>query len=664
MKKTLFVISICLLMLSCNAFALQKLYSFVSLGYGRGWWGWVCVNEKGLKGVYGSPVNFCGARDCPFESAAVFGENNCRTADNAKFDEGSTDMNGLTYAEFGENTRISISEDLKLVSPDGTVVSDTICVGDKFKLEKGVNKGEYFNDGGNDDTPSVYWVDDVEALTKKILDYHEKNVLSCKDIGTNSLADTVDSLTGIPVVLNPGSRKYYGDITGRLVCSVKDRGINSGGFVKSGEYYSATSAGTFDFEATYSVECMYYYYGSPGYCMEGTSYYASNVIIRIPMVLQIRTLEPGENTVRVVLRQGAAEQVTNIPASSPDDPIYKYMSEVHNIVYNSIEDFFKIGDLSVKKTLKVVNPEKGSAQMDVVGADGIKYGSTANLRVIVKNTGESEITIKRLYATCDNKLLSCDSDKVPLGGTAECLISVTPKTGQKPVLILDYEYKSCGKTRTGTVPKTLMESKTVAPKASVQVYSVGVHEGCENNYYGCVPSDQEGNFIAGYECYNQNDKYYSAGKERFDLKYELPELTSKKILGASLVLSAGRVNRPQTLSLYSVNSDWALATCRAGGDICTQPYCGECKSLFELSGERVAETEAKSMGLLSFDISDSVKAAYASGNKVLSYQVRGEEDLWETGGVGSCGGVNAWSEQDVEAQGPGGSQPYLEIVYK
>jgi hypothetical protein len=670
MKNRIILLGVLFILLSADAFALQKAFMYVTLGYGRGWFPWSCVVEKGVTGVYGSPMNFCGTRDCPFEAAASYGENNC-VVNSSFYTNPTSFLEGMSINEFGEKTRISIPEDLKIVTPDGNVVGDTLCVGDKFTLQKGVNKGEYFNDGGNEDTPAIYWVDDVEALTKKIVAYHDTVNLTCKDIIVGSIPQgTVDSLTGIPVIDNPGSGSVTtmsgGNIVGRLVCNLKEKRMGGSGIVKNGKDYQVTVPGTFDFEATYIAECMYYMYGNTkGFCTEGLSSASMGAtVIKMPMVLQSRTLYPGETASRVVESAGGKENVFDPYPCSTNDPVYDGTGGHHNILFNSIEDFFNVGNISLKKTIKVIDPQKGSAQLEVVGADDLRYGSTTNLRVLVKNNGESEITIKRLYASCDNKLLSCDSDKVAVGATAECLISVTPKTGQKPVLILDYEYKSCGKTRSGTVPKTLMESKTVTPKASVQAYSVGVHEGCENGYYGCVPSDREGNFIVGYECYNQNDQFYSAGKERFNLKYELPDLTSKTILGASLTLSLGKVNKPQTLALYSANSDWEPVTCRAGGDICTQPHCGECKELFELSGDRVAETEAKSMGLLSFDISDQIRAAYLSGTKVLSYQVRGEEDLWETGGKGSCGGLNAWSELDVEVQGVGGIQPYLEIVYR
>jgi hypothetical protein len=652
MKKTI-GLAISLILLVSSAYALYGSYMYVGLGYGRGWWPWVCVTEMGAKNVCGCPgndftgtgysrdscelsnciTNFCNARKCTvLEKGALMGQHNCLgvswidvlNMDSGKMPDPSV-MDEINMASmptnYGVLVKITIPEDMKLVQKDGTVVGDELCVGDLFSLTRGPDKGEYFDDGGNMDTPSIYWVDSVQDVVAKIMAYHERVNLDAAAVSIPKPADGfVDPVTGIPIYNGP-----Y--ITGRLICSMGSSQTGISGVSKEGGYYKVTGGSDVLFGASMPVECMYYYFGEQN--VFGYSAY------RLPQIIN----------------KGPDADFTSATAM--------------NNLFNTKSDFFRVGSLSVNKTIKVVKPAMGGAAIDVVGADGIKYGSTTDLRVLVKNTGDTEITIRRIYANCDYKLISCDQDKVAVGGTADCLISITPKTGQKPVLTLGYEYKSCGKARTGIFPKALMDSKTLTPKTSLQVYSIGVHSGCENNYYGCVPSDREGNLIAGYECYNQNGKYYSAGKERFNLKYELPDLSSKTILGASLTLSAGRVNKPQTLTLYSADSGWEPATCRAGGDICTQPHCGECKGLFDMPGGQLAQTKAASMGLLSFDISSHIKEAYSRGDTVLSFQVRGEEDLWETGGgAESCGGINEWSELDVEFQGAGGMQPYLEIFYR
>ena len=591
--------------------------------------------------------------ECPFDAAAFgFKPGSCLHL----FEGSSMDWSAFP-PYFGFVSKFTVPADLKLVSQDGSVVGDEICVGDKFSLAKGVPKGEYWQDGGHEDSPPLYWVNDVLKVVDKILDYHKKTTTRIEDVcPTQKVADGfIDPVTGIPVYSIMITEELYGygeslpaTFVGNMICSLRARNITYTGASGDGVYYKATGAGDISFNAVYDVTCMYYLYGGEGGLSMGL---------------------PGGLTPFVTTgeaRPGCAKgfhtyKVPLVIQAGPDATAEDWCTQ--NVRFDSKQDFFKIGSIGISKTIKVISPKNASIALSASGVDQMKFGEENIIRVLVKNTGDTDITIKKVSANSEYRFVSCDSDAVKAGEVSECIVVVIPAAGRGLRIDVVYEYKSCGKTAKAQSSLVLSQSKTVSPKASVQVYNVGVHSGCENSYYGCVPSDQNGNFVAGYECYNQNDKYYSAGKERFDLKYELPDLSSKKILGTSLNLAAGKVNKPQTLSLYSVNNDWAPATCRAGGDICTQPYCGECKSLFELSGERVAETEARSMGLLSFDISDSVKAAYASGNKVLSFQVRGEEDIWETGGTGSCGGVNAWSEQDAEVQGAAGSQPYMEIVY-
>ena len=163
---------------------------------------------------------------------------------------------------YGILTRINIPEDFKLTTSDGNVVGDEVCVGDKLQLTKGVDKGEFYGDDGNDDSPSVYWVSDVEALVKNIMAYHEETKRTWSDICAKSAPSDgfVDPLSGVPVyttsVQMMGAEAAY--ITGNVVCSLKgDSGL---GFSSSGSY-TATTPGTVNLAATYDIECMYYYYG-------------------------------------------------------------------------------------------------------------------------------------------------------------------------------------------------------------------------------------------------------------------------------------------------------------------------------------------------------------------------------------------------------------------
>ena len=76
-------------------------------------------------------------------------------------------VTGSTWDEF--KTRLSIPEDVKLVSYDGTVVGDEVCAGERFRLRKGVNKGEFWQDGGDVDSPPIHWVEDVPELVYSLV---------------------------------------------------------------------------------------------------------------------------------------------------------------------------------------------------------------------------------------------------------------------------------------------------------------------------------------------------------------------------------------------------------------------------------------------------------------------------------------------------------------
>jgi hypothetical protein len=670
MNKSIIALGICLLVLTCPVFALQKAFLYVTLGYGRGWWGWACVTEKGMKGVHGYPKDFCGARDCPFEAAIALGENNCINkdmGDETLFSEDVLKKGATLPATYGAVVRINIQENLKLVRADGTVVSDEVCIGESLKLQKGAMKGEYLDDGGNMDTPPILWVDDVEALTKKILDYHERTTITCKDVSQKSVPDGfVDSLTGIAVYEQSASQ-----VTGRLVCSLKDVQLGSSGQVSgTGGTFKVTAPGTASIQASYSVLCMYYQYGTPGGCMgnidAGVSPSSGGgfAVFRLPMVLQNQPLPPGGGKLIMYINEhpDVVEQVIDVPAGFEEFPLTNVYAQ--NIIFNSMDDFFKIGNISLSKNLKVVSPVKTEVELEVVGAKDIKFGENNNLRVLVKNNAGTDIKVTNMRSKAGGKLVSCDKETIPVGAAGECVFSVVPKSDAGLDVQVSYEYKSCGKTLVGAVTKTILSSEVIKASSFSQVYSMDVHGDCENMYYACYSGDDR--LFAGYRCFNKGDNFYTSGAGRFDLGFDLSKLpVDLDILSASIKLSVSGVAKEQNVAVvYFQKKGVPSVVCAPGGDICTQPYCPECKQLFDVEGSVVSDRQIKTPGAYSFDVTGIVKNAYAGESKNLSFQFKGDESVWENEGKVSCASEGVWNLHDIEFQGKGGSEPYLEIVYK
>jgi len=666
-----------LITLSFSVYALSGSYMYVGLGYGRGWWPWVCVTEKGEAAVCGCPgnnplgnygpddcemqrciTNFCNAPECTvFEAAAMFGQHNCvgvswsdlldmrsgKKVDPSKmgnFKEASAVNN------YGALSRITIPEDLKLVTKDGSVVGDELCAGDLFSFGKGVNKGEYYDDGGNMDTPPIYWVDNVEDVVNKIMDYHRSRTLTASEVTSSPMPQDgfVDPLTSIPVY----NTAY---ITGRMICSVSNTMTYVQGTVKEGDYYKVTGKGDILFNAIMPVECMYYYYGGEGSIITADDLTSG----KTDSMLDMGSPMTGKNPYLTL-------KLPQVIKKGPDATLVD--STAQNVLYNSVEDFFRVGSIAINKKIKVVSASNAQIVVTVSGMDEIKPGASNDLRVLVKNAGDADVEIKKISASVSNKFVLCDSAMIKPNEEAECLITVTPQIGQGLKVDVDYEYKSCGRTKTGSVSKVLIESTAVAPAASAQIYSIDVHGDCENSYYGCYAPDKDGKFAAGYKCYNTGDQYYSPVKERFNLRFVLPDLTSKTVLGASLNLFATNVNRAQEVRVFSGKVDWTPTSCSASGDICSQPYCEQCAPSFDFAGGVQRSAQTISGGKVSFDLSDQVKEAYSGGLSTLSLQLRGEEDVWASAGKDSCGRKDDWVKQDVEFAGSVGSKPYLEIVYK
>ena len=637
-----------ILILSGYAFSLQASYMYVSLSYGRGWWPYACVVEKGVKG-FGSPVNYCGARSCPFGDGAMYGY---PCLDFGSFPECANITDDIKYAECIQNAsanlsisfprmlyppmwgvvaKITVPEDLKLVASDGYVINDEVCVGDKIKADKGVNKGEYWNDGGHEDSPPIQWVANVEKVFDKVLAFHEANpgkLEKIMSVDDDTIPGFVDDLPNLTMYWMPVHLYYCegcdsnSSISGALACSLKKVSGKS-----EGEYQLYTQKGDVDYDERYSVECMYYYWGGRGGYVgwNGPWTYAT---VRVPTVLQ----------------------------AGPDATYEDWGT--HNINFQSKEDFFKVGEMGIRRKLHVVDPARPSVVVEVPGVGGMDFSSENVLRMLVNNTGDVNVSIWHVGVNgASFKLVSCDKDVLAPGESGECLLSVTPTPGAAVALEFSYGYSSCGRSLVGLVTKTLADSEVVKPYAVEQVYGINIYGDCSNRYYECSPVSDKSS--VGYLCSKGNGNFYAAMAGRLDLSFGLP-MFKADFLSARLVLPVSDVNVPQSLSVYSLAGSVVPVSCVPGGDICTKPYCAECDSLFENASILDSSTRTIGAGKIYVDVSSAVREAYNAGRQNVSLQIRGKEDVWSEEKEGSCGVDSKIKKYDVGL----GQGVYLEILHR
>jgi hypothetical protein len=591
-----------LMIFSCGAYAISGGYNFYGLNYGPEWSQYARAVE-GKSMDQNCPVNLC---------ISVPGY--CKKT--------------VYCSIFGVNTRVSIPEDVKLVTSDGYTVGDEICVGDKFTLAKGANKGEYWDDGGDMDSPPVYWITDVEATVTKLVNQHKS--ASPAKVGGNKVADGyVDPLSGIPVynvdlkgsAPNPGiDLLEHWKIIGNMACSMKGTAKPSANLAQEGEYYKATSPGNASFQADYTVECIYYYYG--GIC------------------------DPSDDM------------------CGGTDAFCQYQVPMFpNMGGNSLQDMVKVGTISLKKDIKITQAGDAKADFSIAGAQAAKVGEAINLRVLVKNTGTADMTIKTIYSSAPHKFVSCDSITVAPGNETECILSVTPSADAGLDVTVGYEYKTCGRTKSGQVSKIVLGTAKIMPKAAYQVYGIEVKGDCQNAYYGC-DNPKDAQLSVGYRCMKQQ-QYYTPAAGRADMEYDLSSIPNgTEIATASLRIKPAVVNKPQKIGAYVYNYGLEPVSCSAGGDICTQPYCKECRVLYDIPGDEIASQEVSDAKAYSLDVTDYVRKAINNGDKVISFQLRGAENLWATQGASQCGTEGYWTNQDVSLLATGADAPSLVIVIK
>jgi hypothetical protein len=228
---------------------------------------------------------------------------------------------------------------------------------------------------------------------------------------------------------------------------------------------------------------------------------------------------------------------------------------------------------------------------------------------------------------------------------------------------VSYEYKSCGKTSLGQVSKIVLGTAKIMPKAAYQAYGIEVKGDCNNAYYACdAPKDSM--LSVGYRCMKQQ-AYYTPSAGRADMEYDLTSIPNgTDIASASLRIKPSVVNKPQKIDAYVYNSGLEPVSCSAGGDICTQPYCKECIPLYNIPGDAIASQEITDAKAYSLDVTDYVKKALSGGNTIISFQLRGAENVWATQGAAQCGTDGYWTNQDVSIPATGADGPALVIIIK
>jgi hypothetical protein len=597
--------------------------------------------------------------------------------------------------------QITVPANMHLVKSDGSVVGDELCAGDKFTFQKNIKNGEYTDNGGETwteggavDSPPIVWIDDVGAAAKEIINcpgYASKGYLSklmpamytsssavsgtmglglCGSLSDYTLAwnisnpmtqnitnPTVPSFSATfpaaPPALTSGNNwceglECSGDITtnsitkpmyGGITCSVEEKNLEVTNVGRSGLYYVVTGKGDINFTSITDVQCLYYY-DKPS--DQGPDTYSRSGVLAVGLPLAFDCEDFSASFPMVV--------------SSSGDPAAA--------CGQLSKDSFRVGALRFKKNIRVVDPANQKIDVSVIGADNVKFDEENMLKVLVVNKGDVNVSIKDIDSKAQHRLLSCDRTVIAPNDQAECVVSVTPRSDSGLDIVVLFQFKTCGKTTNDKMSVNLINSMVVRPSYSARAYKVDVRGSCENTYYVCDSKTPEKTAVVGYKCLKKND-YYSPTIGRFDMSYNLSKLPEvMKIKSASVKISPDYVGKAQRLGLYLFDGTFPEMSCNPGGDICTQPYCPECTGLYDISANELSSVEITGVGKWAFDVTDAIKKIYEeSGSKSFSVQLRGAENLWDSGDTSSCQTPDAWTKLDVEFPGKGDMGPYLEIVY-
>lgn len=503
---------------------------------------------------------------------------------------------------------------------------DDCCVGDTIMLTATAS-GDQHGDGGSNGDPDIEWVKDLNKTVEDILSslYHPK-------------------IYRTPVCIYPRTCDSYADdrlpasckecikfLT--IICDSSCKAKATGMATQEGEGWKITSVGKVELSMQCKEGCVVYDkdantvktldVATPGNPWFNSEYGTTKSVPSEKFIVNAikDTREPNLRVNKYTYNEVNGKTVIKAEVENTGDVI-AYVDKAVFTMPNT-------------KTLYVpssVNPGEKTEML---------FETDAKI---------SDITGARLDTLCTSEKTGClKTKKFPKSfAMGPCAKNTDCDDGNSNTDDL------CNNPGTPDAYCTNMGYQTLKPVESTQTYNMEVTGGCANKYYSCYTPNKEGKYTAGYECYNTEDTYQTGAQGKFSLKFDLKTMpTTLKIAAVRLFLTAEQVNKLQDIAVYAVEDNWKGANCVPGGDICTQPYCGECAASTDLAGTLQQTVRVNGPGVYAFDVTDYVKAKYAKGDQYATFQIRGSEDK------DACAGLSVWKSYDVEFA----TTPYINVLF-
>ncbi len=528
---------------------------------------------------------------------------------------------------------LTLNYDPKLSNRDGQVIKDgdDVCTGDTINIST-QNSGNVMGDGGPTDDPEVVFVDDLQKVAKDIESGKFKPILERTPL-CNYMMHCPEYFDESPEQMKEANKYFIqagfpsiDDLCECLpeaafICESKCNGNTAGTGQADGGYY-VRGAGRIEVDINCEASCM--------------AYYDNGSFTMMPLA------DAGEGN--AVYTQKYFLNAVN-DTRQPDLKILGYThndvngkTDVKASIENTGDVIAYVDKVSVNKAdAKVLYRPKTimpGAKDDII----IEAGNNAvDLKVDISYSTEKTGCLKNKNFWNLYSIGACKTDKDCDDGNMYTEdLCINPGTDDSHCVNSRYE--------------------KINPASAYQTYQMDVQGSCSNKYYTCYQPEKTSSpdLYAGDKCYNTGNNYYTNSLGRFLLKYDISALNKGLTISrAILTLQAKNVNKAQTIEVSAVGDNWDDKSCISGGDICTQPYCGECSAAHDIAGKSLTSQQVKDTTLYSFDITDYLKDKYGKGERFLSMQIKGAEE------EGFCNTIGDWTRQDIEFD----PSPTITVLY-
>jgi hypothetical protein len=304
---------------------------------------------------------------------------------------------------------LNFDPSIEIFNEKGFFLNSEVCEGSKINVKIGGSSGEWlYERGGYEDSPPIFWVDDLDEVIRKI-----QSLPAGGSLPFRIWDGYVDEDTGIPVYeeTTERSKAFVKNGFGTVICESAPSSYEISGAreISPGIYEVTGDKKNVDIDMEISVRCVFYHFGHNS---------ETNFLIRRGLAFPF-----------------GVYQTSALFNPSPRERKPTEASE------------YRVAVIRAHKSLVVNNEPPRIEVKPIISDEQISPYSSTFLKVLIENVGNKNINLMDLSLNTDSNLFICNSKNLPPGSSTECVFSLYPKKSTDLLLSLNFKSNECGEMK-------------------------------------------------------------------------------------------------------------------------------------------------------------------------------------------------------------------------